>query len=179
MKIIFTCLLATLIYAPAFARPHYVQPDSIPAKKNDVASIDSILKALYDVISGGKGVTRNWDRMRTLFKPEAMMVPTGRKKDSTPHSNVIAVEDYIKLIGPNLEKVGFFETEIGRKTDRYGNIAQVFSAYESRNALTDAKPFMRGINSIQLWFDGKRWWILSVFWQGETPDNPIPKEYLF
>lgn len=77
-----------------------------------------------------------------------------------------------------LEKDGFFEKEISRKTDQYGSVVQIFSTYESRRTIKDEKPFMRGINSIQLWFDGKRWWILTIFWQGETPDNPIPDKYL-
>lgn len=91
---------------------------------------------------------------------------------------VMSLEDYIKLSGPVLEKDGFFEKEISRKTDQYGSVVHIFSTYESRRTVKDEKPFMRGINSIQLWFDGKRWWILSVFWQGETADNPIPQQYL-
>jgi hypothetical protein len=148
--------------------------DSIPANPADVESISSILTALYDVISG-PAQTRNWDRMRTLFAFEARLSPTGKRMDGTYDNRVFNMEQYIINAKPYFEKVGFFEKEISRKTDQYGSVVQVFSTYESRHKATDTSPFTRGINSIQLWNDGKRWWILSIFWQGETADNPIPK----
>jgi hypothetical protein len=77
-----------------------------------------------------------------------------------------------------LEKEGFFERESARKTEAFGQIAHVFSTYESRHAAEDAKPFQRGINSIQLMNDGKRWWIVTIFWQGEDEKNPLPEKYL-
>ena len=103
---------------------------------------------------------------------------TGKRPDGTTTKRVMTLEDYITTSGPNLEKNGFFEREIGRKTEQYGGVVHVFSTYDSKRTLEDEKPFMRGINSIQLWNDGKRWWIVSVLWQSETPDNPIPEKYL-
>lgn len=103
---------------------------------------------------------------------------TGKRADGTMGKRVMTVEDYISTSGPFLEKDGFFEQEIGRTTEQYGSVVHVFSSYDSRRTLKDEKPFMRGINSIQLWNDSKRWWIVSVFWQSETPDNPIPGKYL-
>jgi hypothetical protein len=147
--------------------------DSIPAKKQDVESIDAIIKALYDVVSGPKDEKRNWDRMRTLFKPEAAMIPIGKGKDSGNYSRYISVEDYIKLIGPSLENKGFFEKEIQRKTEQFGDMAHVWSTYESKNKKEDLVPFIKGINSIQLWNDSKRWWIMNIMWQSETSGNKI------
>jgi hypothetical protein len=152
--------------------------DSIPADLADVSSVDGIIAALYNVISGPAGQKRNWDRMRTLFIPEARLIPTGKRPDGTAVRRVLNVEDYINSSGPLLEKNGFFEIEIGRKTEQFGGIVHIFSSYESKRAASDEKPFMRGINSIQLWNDGKRWWIVNIFWQSETPDNPIPEKYL-
>jgi hypothetical protein len=152
--------------------------DTLPFQQTDVQSIDATIKSLYDVISGPAGQKRNWDRMRSLFSPEARLIATGKRQDGSMGRRVMSVEEYIKLSGPVLEKDGFFETEISRKTDQYGAVVQVFSTYESKRTATDPKPFMRGINSIQLWNDGKRWWVLSVFWQAETEENPIPEKYL-
>lgn len=90
----------------------------------------------------------------------------------------MTVEDYITGSGPVLEKDGFFETEIGKKTEQFGNIVHVFSTYESKRKADDEKPFMRGINSIQLWNDGKRWWVITIFWQSESSDNRIPEKYI-
>ena len=152
--------------------------DSIPADPKDVSSPESIIAAVYDVISGPAGQKRNWNRMRTLFVPDARMIATGKKPSGEPVRRVMSVEDYVTSSGPFLEKEGFFEKEIGRRTEQYGNIVHVFSTYESRKTVKDETPFMRGINSIQLWNDGKRWWVITILWQGETKETPIPEKYI-
>lgn len=152
--------------------------DSIPALPKDVQTIEGIIAALYDVISGPAHQKRNWDRMRTLFLPESRMIASARNQDGSYRKRVMSVEDYISTSGPLLEKNGFFEKEIGHKREEYGSIAHIFSSYESRRNSADEKPFMRGINSIQLFNDGSRWWIVTVLWLGESPDNPIPKKYI-
>lgn len=152
--------------------------DSIPVNIEDVKSIDAIIHSLYDVISGDSAVKRNWDRMRTLFLPEGRLLACGTRPDGTVRYRVMSVEDYISLNGPFLEKNGFFENELSRKTEQFSNIAHVFSTYQSKHKATDEKPFARGINSIQLMWDGKRWWIVSIYWTGESPANPLPEKYL-
>ncbi len=148
-------------------------PDSLTVNKEDVKNADAIIVALYDVISGPKDEKRHWNRMRTLFHHQAAMIPTGKRND-TSHVRYISVEDYIRIIGPNLEKSGFFEKEISKKTEIFGDMMHVWSTYESRRNITDEKPCMRGINSIQLWFDGIRWWIINIMWQPETDKNKLP-----
>ncbi|HMO81233.1 MAG TPA: hypothetical protein PKD24_10620 [Pyrinomonadaceae bacterium] len=151
-----------------------------PAKTEDVASIDSILKAVYDVISGDAGEERDWDRFLSLFHKDARLIPVGKNPQTgVTAASVFTPADYIERTGPVFAKQGFHEREIGRRTDRYGDIAQVFSAYEAFRSKSDKEPFLRGINSFQLLYDGKRWWVLTIYWQAETPENPIPKDYLF
>jgi hypothetical protein len=149
-----------------------------PARDADVESLDAILASLYDVISGPAGMKRDWDRMRSLFSEDARLGASGKRPDGTFVRRAMTVEEYIQRNAQPMEEGGFFEKEIGRRVDRYGSIVQVFSAYEARRAASDEKPFMRGINSLQLWHDGKRWWIVNLMWQPETPDNPIPEAYL-
>src|SRR5215510_12934067 len=99
--------------------------DSIPVDAKDVSSPEAILAAVYDVISGPAGQKRNWDRMRTLFVSDARMIPTGKRQNGETTKGVIRVmnlEDYINNSGPYLEKEGFFEKEIGKTTEQYGNI---------------------------------------------------------
>jgi hypothetical protein len=146
------------------------QPAPNPA---DVASMDAIITALYDVISGPAGQPRKWDRMRSLFVPGARLIPAG---GAAPR--VLTVDEYINRSGPGLERNGFFEREISNKVETFGHITHTFSTYESRHTAEDAQPFSRGINSIQLFNDGTRWWIVTVFWDSERPNNPIPKKYL-
>ena len=152
--------------------------DTVVAATKDVESINAIISTLYNVISGPAGEARNWNRMRSLFLPEGKLVATAVRPTGEVVKRVLTVEEYISQSGPVLEKNGFFEKEIHRKQEMYGHIAHCFSTYEARKTATDAEPFMRGINSIQLYNDGKRWWILTVFWQTENKDLLIPKEYL-
>lgn len=149
-----------------------------PAKPNDVESVDAIIAALYGVISGPAGQKRDWDRFRSLFAPGARLIPTGRRPDGSQSMRVLTPDDYVATSAPTLERNGFFEREIGRETASFGGITHVFSAYDSKRNATDEKPFARGINSIQLLNDGKRWFIVTVFWDSERPDNPIPSKYL-
>jgi len=176
MKQIVLLAVAVIFSLHSFAKGPTM--DSIPANPADVGTMNAVVAALYDVISGPIGEKRNWDRMRTLFIPEARMMATGKRPDGSMSKRNMSVEDYITLSGPVLERDGFFEQEIGRTTEQYGNVVHLFSAYAAKRKKEDEKPFMRGINSIQLWNDGKRWWIVSIFWQAETPDNPVPEKYL-
>ena len=153
-------------------------PSSPAANPADVNSIDAILAAVYDVISGPAGKKRDWDRMRSLFLPGARLIPTGPRQAGGYGSRVLTVEDYVVRGSEIFDKEGFFEKETVRRVETFGNIAHVFSTYESRHSADDAKPFARGINSIQLMNDGKRWWIVTIFWQGEDAKNPLPEKYL-
>src|SRR5205807_6267219 len=145
--------------------PAQAGPAMPAANRADVATIDSMVAALYDVISGPPGA-RNWDRFRSLFIPGARLIPTSRRPTGEVGSRVLSPDDYVQRSAPLIEKNGFFEREISRRAEQFGNIAHIFSTYESRHA-KDAQPFQRGINSIQLMNDGKRWWIVTIFWQGE------------
>jgi len=146
------------------------------ARSVDVANRDAIMSALYDSISGPAG-DRNWDRFRFLFIPEAQLIATFKKKDGPLAYKAMSVQGYIDGAGKYFKEHAFFEREISRKVETFGSITHIFSAYESRET-ADGKPFERGINSIQLFNDGSRWWIVNVYWTGETPENPIPERYL-
>jgi hypothetical protein len=148
------------------------------ADPSDVESIDAIMKAVYDVISGPAGQERDWDRWRSLFVADARLIPSGPRQDGTNAYSVLTPEDYATRVGPRLEEGGFFEVEIHRVTDQFGHIAQAFSTYESRRTAEDPEPFARGINSFQLMNDGTRWWVVTIYWTGERPDLPIPAKYL-
>lgn len=181
---------ALIVPAPAVgqaAPPAAAAEQRPPADPKDVESIDAIIAALYDVISGPAGQARNWDRMRSLFVPGARLMPVqvrpaaqgaAAAEASPARVAMLSVDDYIRLGGPLLERDGFFEREIGRRTETFGHIAHVFSAYDSKRTKDDAQPFARGINSIQLMHDGTRWWVVSIFWDSERPGQPIPPQYI-
>ena len=144
----------------------------------DVTSIDAIITAAYDVISGPAGEKRDWERERSLYYPGARLIPTakpGANDGLAPQ--MLDVDGFIARVEPYFAEHGFFEKEIARRTEQFGHIAQVWSTYESRYNADDPEPFMRGINSIQLFYDGNRWWIVNIFWQQESARDPIPEKY--
>ena len=171
---IITLTMTTSAQTPTPTPP----PASPAADPKDVATMDTIVAAVYDVISGPAGQKRNWDRFRSLFVPGARLIPTGRSQTGEVGARVLTPEEYIQRSSVLLEQKGFFEREISRRVEKYGSIAHIFSTYESRHQAEDQKPFARGINSIQLMNDGKRWWIVTIFWQGEDDKNPLPADYL-
>jgi len=143
-----------------------------------VKTLDGTIKALYKVISGEKGEERNWEFFKYLFKPGAKLIPSGIDAEGVYKVRYMSPNDYIQSSNDWLVENGFFEKEIHRTENTFGNITSVFSSYESFKSETDERPFMRGINSIQLLNDGKRWWIINIYWTQETKENPIPKKYL-
>jgi hypothetical protein len=154
-------------------------PEWPKAKPEDVKSVDAILAALYDVISGPKGKARDWDRMRSLFIPDARLIPSRVNKDTQQvDAVVLSIDGYIARSSTTMTTNGFFEHSIHNEVEQFGNIAHVWSTYESRHNADDATPFARGINSIQLLKDGDRYWIVNIFWDSERPDSPIPAKYL-
>ena len=148
-----------------------------PANPADVSSVGAIVTAVYDVISGRAGEPRDWDRMRSLFVPGARLIPTFRDSTGGRALRVQTLEDFIAAADGAFVRNGFFERELYRVTEQYGSIVHLFSTYDSKRT-PEGEVFARGINSFQLLNDGKRWWVVTIFWQGESPDNPIPAKYL-
>jgi len=146
-------------------------PPAAIAYAEDGASIEALIEATYAVISGPAGQKRDWDRFRALFVEGAFMIP---RSVGAAGLRRVTPEDYIARSGPLLERDGFYENELSREVRVYGDIAQVFSTYETRRTPQDAAPFMRGINAFQLVRDGQRWRIASLIWQQEAESLPIP-----
>jgi hypothetical protein len=139
-------------------------------------SLDSIVTNLYSSISGDKTKERDWEHFKNLFHKDARVIYYDGKKDTLIS---VTPKEYATKISEYLKTNNFYEREIFRKVDTYGPITQVFSTYES--SVSDdkkVKPFEKGINSIQLLNDGRRWWVISIYWSRGTTETPIPKAYL-
>ncbi len=130
---------------------------------SDVTSLDAILHAMYEVLSGPAGQTRDWDRFRSLFAEGARLMPLISLPNQPVRVRLLSPDDYIRRVEPILAKEDFWERESGRQTETFGHAAHVLSSYESLRA-ADGTPFERGKNSIQLFHDSSRWWIVSVMW---------------
>ena len=168
-----TPLLVLLTVVGVAAGTAQERPAARPA---DVGTIDSIITTLYAVISGPAGQPRQWDRFLSLMHPDARLMPTRCDTAGRCGVRIMTPEEYRTRADSFLVAIGFRELELKRSTERYGTIAQAFSSYQSFRG-TETTPFARGINSIQLFWDGSRWWVMSVFWDAERPGNPLPPAF--
>jgi hypothetical protein len=141
-----------------------------------VDSIEHIIAAVYDSISGPAG-PRDWDRFRSLFYTGARLIPSRRDKDGKGVANSLSADEYVARAQPFFEKEGFFEVPVANRIESWDRIAHIWSTYESRHAKGE-QPFARGINSFQLFFDGSRWWVMTIYWEGEEAAHPLPEKYL-
>jgi hypothetical protein len=157
--------------SPAASAP----PAAAPA---DVSTVPALVRAIYDAISGPAGQTRDYDRFRSLFAPEARLLQVVHKPDGSRSLSMWTIEEFVAAQGPQLDKMDFYEREVANRTDQFGDIAHVLSTFESRKSSSDPKTLERGVNSMQLRHDGKRWWCVSVLWTDERADLPLPPRYL-
>jgi len=162
-------LLLLLATAPTVAQD---------ADPNDVDTINSILAAFFEVVSGPENTPRNWDRFQSLFAPDARQVAIGRDSTGAVTHQVWSPGEYEEDLRPYFDVNAFFEIELSREEERYGNLAHAFSTYESYRIATHDEVIGRGINSFQLVRRDNRWWILTIVWQPEWPDLPLPDKYL-
>ena len=171
-------LAATLAtVASAQAPPSHVAVPTLDARPADVATIDGIVSAYYDVITGPVGQPRQWGRDRTLYWPGIRFFAAGVNKDGSPTVHVYTHQEFVDRFDAMAVKNGFDEHEIHRTMTRIGNVAHVMSTYETRTVGTGPVTG-RGVNSLDLYWDGKRWWITAASWDDERPNSPIPPDLL-
>jgi len=152
--------------APRVYKPH----------PEDVKSPDAIIRAMYEIISGPAG-KRNWQRLRSLYLPGARLIPTGERIHKKGELQVLTLDEWIEDVKDFFTDKDFYESEIVRHTDHFGSILQAFSTYVAKND-PEGPIIARGINSIQLLHHENRWWIVTVMWENESKDNPVPEEFL-
>jgi hypothetical protein len=137
-------------------------------------AIGAVVDEMYAMISGPAGA-RDWARQRAIFHPEARQMRTGVDDSGNTWIKIMSLDEYAENTTPFFTANDFYEIEIARRIDVFGNMAQVWSAYEARTSLDDAKPERRGINSIQLYCDETgRWRIMSTIWDNERQGLVLP-----
>ena len=158
------------------AGPPVTATDAHAANPKDVQSLDAIVAAIYDVISGPPG-ERDWNRFNSLFAKDARLIAVRVPEDGKPDLSVMTPAGYADRAGKYFLEHGFFEHELSRKTDSFGAMTHIYTTYESRET-KDGKPIDRGINSMEFFFDGARWWCVEIYWDAERPGNPMTEKYL-
>ena len=144
------------------------------AAHSDVKSIDAIMRTFYDVISGPVGTPRQWSRDRGLYVKEVRFYVLS-ERNGAMRMNASSHQQYVESFDSSSTAQGFVELEIARCVRRFGNLATVWSAYEGYHGAGATRTSAgRGVNAVQLYWDGTRWWITSVSWDSERPGNPLP-----
>jgi hypothetical protein len=138
-----------------------------PAWQRDAQHIETLVKALYACISGAAGAPRDWARFRYLQRADALSLRTVIDAQGKPHAEVFTVDAYIANVEPFFAQNSFFEIETGQRIERFGQVAHVWSRYEARPEPDSPILLKRGANSIQLFNDGSRWWVVSTIWDNE------------
>ena len=171
-----SALLGLIAASPALGqdRPR-VEVATIAANPADVGTIDRLIKTFYNVISGPAGQPRQWARDRTLYTPDVRFISMD-VRNGKPHATIMTHQEFVDRSDRGLVTQGFYEEEIHRVTRKFGNTTHVFSTYVMKDG--NRREIGRGVNSIQLFWDGDRWWISGVAWDDERPDNPIPPDLL-
>lgn len=144
----------------------------------NISSIENIISSIYEVVSGSKGEERNWELMRTIFHPEARLILNYTNKEGESMLYSYSVEDYISTFAEGLTQSDLYEKDVKNEIDLFGNMAQVFSTYKSYRSKDYEQPFKKGMASIQLYNDGNRCWVLSMYWKNETAQEKVPEKYL-
>jgi hypothetical protein len=157
--------------------PHISIGKATP-RPEDVSTIDGVIKAYYEVVSGPAGQPRQWDRDATLYIPNVRFVIIREDATGKTTAESMTHQEFVDSSEASIGAKAFYEREIHRVTQRAGNIAHVFSTAE-RTSSPDGPVAGRGIDSIELFWDGKRWWITGAnLWDINTTKHPLPPEFL-
>ena len=149
--------------------------EKMSADTNAAKSIDGIVKEVLRLVSGEKGKTRNWEALRNLFLPTATFTVLNNS-DSIPQPvETVSLDDFIKLMHDEYYEQDYLEYEIGKTIDEYNGIANVFQSFYGKDSENREE---RGINSYQLVYFKKRWWVANLLWTGDTNGVKIPDKYL-
>jgi hypothetical protein len=130
--------------------------------EDDTATTKSIVDTAYALISGRKGESRDWEKWRALHHPGARLIPIEGSGDQRV-AKVMTPDEFITTRSAIFATMDFFEWETDRREEQCGTLAQVWSSYLAAHE-PGGQPIRRGVNSIQLWNDGERWWILPIAW---------------
>ena len=157
--------------------PH-VSIGKVAPRPEDVSTIDGMIKAYYEIVSGPAGQPRQWDRDATLYIPNVRFVIISEDATGKATAESMTHQEFVDTSEASIGGKAFYEHEVHRITQRAGNIAHVFSTAE-RSSSPDGKVEGRGIDSLELFWDGKRWWITAAnLWDINTTKHPLPPEFL-
>jgi hypothetical protein len=142
---------------------------------DEFATIDALMGALYSSISGPPG-GQDFELSRRLYHPDVRLVRTRLDEAGQPVALSFSGDEYEANARALLAGRPFYEIETERRTVRFGNVAQIFSAYEARTAPQGGELIKRGLNFAHLFNDGRRWWLMHLIWDDERDGLRVPRQ---
>ena len=143
-------------------------------RNGEFATIDALMAALYDSISGPPG-GQDFELSRRACHPDVRLVRTRLDEAGKPFALSFSGDEYEANARALLADIPFYEVETRRRVVRFGNVAQVFSAYEARTARGGGELIKRGMNCAHLFDDGTRWWLMHMIWDDEREGVEVPR----
>ena len=134
-------------------------------------TLDEIIAEMYDSICFESGERPDWSRQAAIFAPDARMVRVN--DDGIFEFDLDSYRVDFEAMIDSGTMPSFWEAELWRETREFGDVAHVLSAYETRRTRA-GEVVNRGVNSIQLFRRGDRWWISAMIWRREGRDVKIP-----
>lgn len=165
-----------LLVLPGLTVLHAQTATAYPLR-TDVESLDAIVHAFYDVVSTPAGALPNYARDSSLHAPGAQIRLSRVRPGGERFVEVLTLPEFYARYYRTAADRGFHEREIHRVAQRFGSIAHVWSTYEASES-PGGPTIARGISTLHLWHDGSRWWITGWMDERESPNQPLPGEYL-
>ena len=164
-----------LVFFILISTKNLTAQEKMSADTNAVKSIDGIVKEVLRLVSGEKGKTRNWEALRNLFLATATFTVLNNSDSIQQPVETASLDEFIKLMHDEYYEQGYLEYELGKNVDEYNGIANVFQSFYGKDSENKEE---RGINSYQLVYFKKRWWVANLLWTGDTNGVKIPDKYL-
>jgi hypothetical protein len=140
-----------------------------------LATPEGVVTGIYDLVSFEAGNVPDWDAVRSLFIPQAVVVLRTSRQATTVFSVDGFVGDFINFVentpaGAN----GFTEKILRMESLVFGDMANVLVLYEA-HIIGSSRPPQQGVDNFSLIRQDGRWWIVAVTNEIPTPERPVPE----
>jgi hypothetical protein len=136
---------------------------------------EGVVTEIYDMVSFEAGNVPDWDAVRSMFIPEAVVVLRTSREATTVFSVEGFVDDFVNFVenSPAGDR-GFTEEILAMHSMVFGDMANVLVLYEAQ-ITGSSRPPTQGVDNFSLIKKDGRWWIVAITNELPTPDRPIPE----
>jgi len=137
---------------------------------------ENVVRALYRLVTFDAGKNVDWEQVKALFIPEAVIVLRASRTSMNVLNRNTFVDDFVRFIREaSLEDRAFEETIVAIKTQETGDVARSTVHYAARIPSRD-RPAQHGIDVFLLMKADGRWRIVSIVNEIVRPGVEVPEE---